>query len=343
MKKTIDNQSIRREDLIRYASSEDNSYNQQLENEWMDNPFVSDAMEGIRIIESPQKRLKRLDRKFMKRNLLYSIIGASSILVLVFGLYIWNMRDVSPSLSVKKNTAPLKQESNGSKEKDKQQSVREPNQPIVPFIQLETVNEKYVEIANVVSTDLEKLQLPIKKMVGEIPNPELINTAKLGKEIYLHSLKAIDYRSYRSRPIGQSTPAISGTPAFEAMEIPELTLTDSIPYIDFLDASLSLVERKQYKRAIPQFVQILSTYPTDVNALFYAGLCCYHANEYTKAISYFKQLEMADFTNFDEEVEWFQWLCFNQLKDQQNSARFAAKIRTRNGFYAKKLDQVKFN
>jgi tetratricopeptide (TPR) repeat protein len=87
-----------------------------------------------------------------------------------------------------------------------------------------------------------------------------------------------------------------------------------------------------------QFEQILTTYSTDINALFYGGLCLFHLGEYETALVFLRQTERGGFDNFEEESEWYQLKCYQKLGDHENAVRLINQIKERKGFYSNQLN-----
>jgi tetratricopeptide (TPR) repeat protein len=162
---------------------------------------------------------------------------------------------------------------------------------------------------------------------------------KRGKEIYLYNLKTVDYRAYRS--VNRASAAqnlLTGTPASENMLIDDGLSTDSVTYISFISTSMKDVQKGNYRKALVQFEQILNTYSTDINALFYSGLCLFHLGEYERALVYLRETERSGFDNFEEESEWYQLKCYQKLGDSANSLRLSNQIIKRKGFYSNQLN-----
>jgi TolA-binding protein len=168
-------------------------------------------------------------------------------------------------------------------------------------------------------------ELPVKAMPAN-SKYETINleTRKKIKEIYLHTFKLVDYRSIRSKPIIPTQQMdLSGTAA--NLEKPYKNeeemkwKTVNVPYIDYINKSMQYMDKSSLKNALARFNIILTTYPDDINALFYAGFALYNLNEFDKARDKFFDVLQNGISNFDEEAMWYLALSYDKT-GQSNKA-----------------------
>ena len=79
---------------------------------------------------------------------------------------------------------------------------------------------------------------------------------------------------------------------------------------------------------------LLTPYPDDVNALFYAGLCSYNLGLYKRARTFLHRAATHSVDVFDEEATWYHALTLEKLGDQQAAQESFARIAASGGFYA---------
>ncbi|MNX82386.1 Tetratricopeptide repeat protein [compost metagenome] len=176
--------------------------------------------------------------------------------------------------------------------------------------------------------------------------PVSVSRQKSAKEIYLQDLKAIDYSYYRTKPTVQIEQIIlTGIPANQenvddvVPEEPQMKLVQ-IPYMDYLEKSLNYTNRGKWKQALSRFNEIIKNYPDDVNARFYAGWCYYNLGQYTDAGISFSACLQLEFSNFNDEAEWY--LAESRLAngDKNAAKELFLKIKNQKGFYSKQAEKV---
>ena len=162
-------------------------------------------------------------------------------------------------------------------------------------------------------------------------------------EVYFHDFKLIDYSHYRDAPeVSTRLIILTGLPAdheSELSETPDPIWKDvKVPYMEYIDKTMRIFGSGSYKKALTRFQTILATYPHDVNANFYAGICMYNLKEYQLAISHFNVCRAGGYANFDEEAEWMTALCYDKMSSPKATELFN-KIADRNGFYSKQAEK----
>ena len=213
-----------------------------------------------------------------------------------------------------------------------------------------TITENKITDDQLKDDEDEQINLPVKSK-NEISN----NTSKDNliyydaKEIYIFDLKNVDYRAYRNRPIQVDINLDIGTPANQAtkddqQEMP-ITQKKDVPYIDFLTNTAELFSQGEYKLALKRYLTILETYPDDVNANFYGGLCYYNLGQFEKAEELLKQSFAVGYGNFRQEAMWFGAKANYELKNDIKARYLLKKIIKEDGFYAQQakdlLEQLK--
>ena len=199
----------------------------------------------------------------------------------------------------------------------------------------ETTNEKVKD--NTIEKEGE-IQLPIQSN-GKIPstskNSLVYNQAQ---EVYIHSLKNVDYRAYRNRPIKVDNTLNVGVPANkisgdDAQDFQQAETID-ITYIDYLTQTAEYFSEGQYKTALKRYLNILDTYPDDVNANFYGGLCYFNLGQFDKSHQLFRNSYSIGYGNFREEAMWFSARSNYEDNNDLKAKYILKKIITEDGFYS---------
>jgi len=198
------------------------------------------------------------------------------------------------------------------------------------------------------SIDFEKISPEIlEPLPPVIENMEVkISKQKTAKEIYLHRMKAIDYSEYRNKPeISIEQVILTGLPAnFESEEELQQAETTTkivqIPYMDYLEKTMSYVDKGKWKQALTRFEEILKAYPDDVNAMFYSGMCYYNLQQYQQACNQFSASLQLNFSNFNEEATWYLAKSRMANNEKALAKELFIAIRDNKGYYAKQAEKL---
>ncbi|AEA44478.1 tetratricopeptide repeat protein [Fluviicola taffensis] len=318
-------------------------------NEKLDD-FDRDALEGWKSSGIPLSQMKQIDRKLNlpKNNFTPYIIGLSVIVLLVITFFVVSKNNNSPKDS---NPLLVKVENTDLKIPEEIDTLI-----VIPRADQITVREiktTQTEIKNLPATEKkeENVEIPFPEFVLEpLPamveqKPVTVSKQKIAKEIYKHDLKAIDYSQYRSKPTVQIEQIIlTGIPANQedsndvVQEEPQVKLVN-IPYMDYLDKSLNYTNRGKWKQALSRFNEIIKTYPDDVNARFYAAWCYYNLGQYNDACVNFSACLQLEFSNFNDEAEWY--LAESRLAngDKHSARELFSKIKNQKGYYSKQAEK----
>ena len=108
----------------------------------------------------------------------------------------------------------------------------------------------------------------------------------------------------------------------------------TITYLDYMDDALSAYKRGEQSMALNDFYFLLNQYPDDVNAKFYAGLCCYDLGMFVRSRALFSEATAHKVDAFTEEAAWYEALSVER-KDGRIAARSRyERIARAGGFYA---------
>ncbi|MEO8589752.1 MAG: zf-HC2 domain-containing protein [Flavobacteriales bacterium] len=156
--------------------------------------------------------------------------------------------------------------------------------------------------------------------------------------LFLHDLKLVDPRELygndpRMRLTEQSTAARYADRSAQDSARGEVI---NVPYTAFMDEALDRFAHNDHKACLDDLRFLLVQYPDDVNALFYAGLCCYNLGLYTHARTFLHRAATHPVDVFDEEAQWYHALALEQLGEKQAAAEAFTRIAANGGFYAGK-------
>jgi TolA-binding protein len=341
---------LSREDISKYGNTKDPNVKHHIEMKSTDS-FESDAMEGWEALSYNTSIMTSLDKKFAtKSNFGIYLAATVSILGIVSLLFFLNREGAEEAM----NTTPQQSENITTLMENQEITLEQSDvvlpqpieemeiAPIEEQVKIEDIKDDFKEM----NTNYEPEEpiviemLPIFDVIPEPIEPEIIREHNYGKEIYLQDFKLVDYRKYRSKPAVKTKQIVlSGTPANmegrESSEIePEYKVID-IPYIEYIEKSMSRFSKGSYKNALSRFENILSTYSDDVNANFYAGLCLFNLKEYKQAIQSFNSCINGPYSNFDEESQWMIALSYEKLGKTEKAQEYFSMIIEQGGFYKK--------
>lgn len=354
-------QRLERSDIESYGSTDDPQVKNAIEQKVANDPFQADALEGWEQLSYNTANLSRLDKKFVQTSHTgwYLFAGATVIAAIPLLFFLWtpNNPDTVRSPKVSEKIVTTLSE-------DQQITLDESDLIISEKIQkMEAAPSKSQVKPTLIQKDFKEMnetrendapvqidRLPIHKLdptISSKPVPEISRKHELAKEIYLHDLKLVDYRKYREKPqIKTKQMVLTGTPAFKEDKTSDELETDwrdvDVPYIEFIDKSMRIFNGGNYKKALSRYETILTTYPEDVNAHFYAGICLYNLGEYTAAIDHFNACIQGNYSNFDEEAQWMTALSYEKMGNKSVAQKLFTSISMANGFYAQQAkDKLK--
>ncbi|MEY3198810.1 MAG: hypothetical protein RJA13_768 [Bacteroidota bacterium] len=313
----------------------------EIEKDTLENDFDTDALEGWDALSSEGYSMKKLDKRFLPKNYfaIWGIVFAVGLFIT--GIYFVYTVTESAQIKVEKTDLVIPTNIEVLVELPKKEQIVAKT-IIQDFNQQKSTQSKYSEQSNSIEID----PLPISKIEIKDNVPAAIAKERFqGKEIYLHDMKLLDYRAYRSKPkIASKQMILTGTPA-NIGETSDITETSEwkdidIPYIDYLNKTMELFSKGNNKKALTRFQLILVTYPDDVNANFYAGLCYYNLKEYLSAILSLEKCLDSKYINFKEESEWYIVKSYLANNEKSKAIELLQNIINNNGYYsiqAKKL------
>ncbi len=338
---------LHRKDIDSYGKTTDPVQKNSIEQKAASNSFDNDAFEGWEENSFNTEMMQNLDAKFIHKPKINFTKGISLTVILgtiISLLFVYNLNHESkPTDKPFKNADLTSSMMVDESDIILPQKIEEMNNaPIHKQIKPKKIKSDFAEMKTIeeeVKSNQEVNQLPIKEI-----NPEkekvLIPNKTNAKEIYLNDLKLIDYSSYRSNPTVKTKQVLlTGTPANkeseESEEVEATWRTVDIPYNDYIDKSLRILNGGNYKKALSRFENVLKTYPDDMNSIFYSGFCLYNLGEYAAAIEKFQKCRNGKFNNFDEEAEWMSAQAYILNGNKTKAIAVFKSIIEGNGYYAK--------
>ncbi len=346
---------LEREDIDLYKETNDPATKNAIEQQVSDDPFMTDALEGWSQPEMKAASMRKLDKTFLPKGLTgwYVVGGTALVAGATAAIIATTYTPGSDSVIIKDDNPIITElmEDQMITLDEADVNIPEPIEAMKPAPKKEQVEPdaiiadfKEIQAEHREDPEIEIAELPVRELDSDADlMPEIIQAHALGKEHFLYDLKLVDYRQYMVKPQVKTRQMIlSGTPANQEDKTwvtMETAWKDvDIPYMDYLDKSLRIFNRGNYKKALTRFEIVLESYPEDVNANFYSGVCYYNLGEYILAMRAFGECTFGPYSNFDEEAMWMTALCHEHLGDSAKAKQAFKKIRNAGGHYA---DQAK--
>ena len=160
--------------------------------------------------------------------------------------------------------------------------------------------------------------------------------------LYLHDLKLVHPRVlYAREPLLEVDPGgLDARYADRHQQQEALGSQQHMRYTAYLDEAMDHFARAHHKEALAELRFLLTQYPDDVNALFYAGLCAYNLGLYDRARSFLHRVATHPVDAFDEEATWYHALTLQRAGERQASQEAFASIAAGGGFYAERAAEM---
>lgn len=340
--------TIQRKDIEMYGTSNDDLIKNEIEQKSLTDSFEGDALEGWSELSYDTSILAKSDNHFMKSSKSTWIWTVTICLILSVLLFYIPFKDENKVATLDEN---LRKEKVTTLMEDQELTIDESDlissnpiqelkkAPVENQIMPQTIKNDFAQMT--ILKDEKKIDVlpPLKIEIEKDNKKEIIQLKKQAKEIYLEELKLVDYRQYRTKPTIKTKQIIlSGTPANlernHEEEFDSRTKTVDIPYLDYMNKSLRIFNKGNYKNALTRFQNVLGTYPDDVNAQFYSGLCLFNFGEYTSAIHEFNNCINGPYSNFDEESQWMIAISHLLIGEKSKAMKAFHTISEQGGYYS---------
>lgn len=309
--------------------------------------FEKDALDGWASTGTAAST-SNLDKRFISKSrsgnliLVLSSIASVAILIVIF-TQMGKSKDSTSAATAKTQNNNLVEETD--------LFIAEKFDTLVEEKIANRVEVKSLQVQQEVTADLDQVEvivepveiekLPLLKIKPEIEQTEIkISRKRKIKEINLSNFNLVDYRTIRSKPAIETKQLdLSGTAANqenkgEADDEPVWKKVN-IPYIDYIEKSMYHLDKGHLKKALARFDVILSSYPEDINALFYSGFTYYSLGDYTNASSCFSKTLYSDISNFDEDALWYLGLSYEKSGETNKAKEIYTSISNSKSHYAK--------
>ncbi len=198
------------------------------------------------------------------------------------------------------------------------------------------------DIRNAIPFNLESANpIGIKAVPGK--KEPMSSTSSDVKVAYVQGLLIANLSRYYERKIKvRNTTVPSGTRSYS----PDKTDNPNkitgpyefIEYLDYMEFAMEPFLKGSYKTCAKRLAFLQALYPSDVNVLFYTGLCQYNLGLYEEAASRFRAATVHPIGIFREEGQWYQALAFTKLDRIEDAAWLLKDISAQGGFYAKQAN-----
>jgi TolA-binding protein len=346
------------ENINSFLETENSDFRKKMLDESTNDAFDQDILEGLCFSEIVESDFKKLDKRYYRSRVSLKkwIIEIGVILAIVASLFISrtsseneekNTRNISNSKNHTNKTvsdaiAPIIQKINENtypKQSLKKHLINKSNKEILnQNTQENPANGEYLQ-----TTEQDKMTFLQPKVLSNLRSREEVGIQAI--EVFVMDYKTVDYRYYRKTRPKKSDPLslTNGTPASISEKNDLILEEDEIEYyyFNYLKETMKLFDAKMYDLALENFNSILKTFPDDVNALFYSGLCYFNQQQFNKSILVFESLIKSTFINFKQEAEWQLLLNYIETKQNEKAKKLKNEIIQSEGFYANKALKLK--
>lgn len=167
--------------------------------------------------------------------------------------------------------------------------------------------------------------------------PLVLRKAKSSRQlVFLHDLKLVHPKElYTADPVlALADAGVSARYADATTQQRAGGEVRMMAYLDFMDGALQRFAGNDHKGCLDDLRFVLGQYPDDVNALFYAGLCCHNLGLHARARALLQRAAVHPVDVFDEEAAWYHALTLEKLGERDAAREAFERIAAGGGFYA---------
>lgn len=192
------------------------------------------------------------------------------------------------------------------------------------------------------STDVEPLadrrSDPSTMARPEAPRPLRGSPRTSVQLIYLHDLKLVHPKELYARDLLLTVPpgGVDARHADQRTQQQEQRGVRNLTYTDFMDEAMARFARADDRGCLEELNFLLTQYPDDPNALFYAGQCTYNLGLYERARHYLHRAATHPIDVFHEEATWYHALTLERLGEHTAAREAFGRIVAQGGFYAER-------
>jgi hypothetical protein len=195
------------------------------------------------------------------------------------------------------------------------------------------------------STDVEPLadRRPDPSTIArpEAPRPLRGSPRSSVQLIYLHDLKLVHPKELYAKDLLLTVPpgGVDASHADSRTQQQYQRGVRNLAYTTFMDQAMARFARADDRGCLEELNFLLTQYPDDPNALFYAGQCTYNLGLYERARHYLHRAATHPIDVFHEEATWYHALTLERLGDRTAAREAFGRIVAQGGFYAERAGE----
>ncbi|MBL7981578.1 MAG: hypothetical protein JNL52_07175 [Flavobacteriales bacterium] len=160
--------------------------------------------------------------------------------------------------------------------------------------------------------------------------------------LYLHDLKLVHPKELYARDpvmeLGNS--GVDASYGDRGQQQTDRNAIRNMTYTSYMDEALGRFARNDNRGCLEELRFLMDQYPDDVNAQFYAGLCCYNLGLYKRARHFLHQAAVHSVDVFHEEAIWYHALTLQRLGELDAATEAFSRIAAGGGFYAERAREL---
>lgn len=162
--------------------------------------------------------------------------------------------------------------------------------------------------------------------------------------LFIHDLKVSDYHKlyFRESRYVLLHDNKSLTAAMSSSVANKSALPQAVPGVylhEILSDALLAFKNQDYARSQFLLAELLNYNSSDINALFYSGMCNYRRKNYIEAIEKLEECLSHPNNAFHNEARYYKALSMSETGDKSGAEMIMKQIKEENGFYSEKAKQ----
>lgn len=331
-----------------YSGNMSDKKTHEFESMATDDDFIGDATDGFMDNPDAAQNLGAMKEKFYQQNQISGkfsgaskiIIGLAGVLILVFAGIMF-LKEEPKSTVAKNENPPAKPNEDQPKENIAPvDTTSQENIEITEEIKkAEPVSPKVVQVdqkeIQVYEEELSLEKLEMKEVLSvDLKNKKREIRKKKVAFTYMADFKVVDYSEIYTHQ-AKKNKRLTGLRAEYENTVDQLNDdgTVTVSYEQFLENAMYKLKAEKFDQCVEALNMIKETYPEDLNADFYLGICYFNQEKYKLAKINFENALFAPYYIFDEETEWYLYLSYKALDKKKEASKLLTKIKERKGFY----------
>ena len=166
--------------------------------------------------------------------------------------------------------------------------------------------------------------------------------------VYSHKFLLVDYsKIYAEAPViskieftGTSADLENKDDKLHEGQTPNAVKTVKIPYKDYLNETQEMFGRNDFKSALKRYKVIINSYPEDLNAHFYSGLCYYNIGKYSLAHKHFTLAQKHAYNTFKIDAQWYDAKTYYMEGKNESCKLVLQRIIENNDYYTSQAKEL---